>query len=94
MRRIVVIALFAVMGTVFGLVGVASAQTVCPSESPPCVVTDPGASGATGVSGVSASNLPYTGSSGTSTLAWVGAGLVLAGGIVVVVTYRRRAASL
>jgi LPXTG-motif cell wall-anchored protein len=52
-------------------------------------VTQPSAG--SGGAGTSASRqLPFTGSSDTSALLWVGAGLVVAGGALVLVGYRRR----
>ena len=95
MRRILVVMLVCV-GVVLGVAALASAQTADPSYPPPTSSAPP--SDSTGVAGVSAAKtagastqLPFTGSDGTSTLLWVGGGLAVVGGLIVVTSYRRRA---
>ena len=88
MRRILVVMLVCV-GVVLGVAALASAQT---DPYPPTADQ-------TGVAGISTARsaaagtqqLPSTGSDGTSMLVWVGGGLALAGGLIVVASYRRRA---
>jgi LPXTG-motif cell wall-anchored protein len=100
MRRIIVSALFCV-SVVLGAAGVAGAYPAepCPAANPNCgtqvggiTVTQPGGT-STSLS-ASSRSLAFTGSDSTSTLVWVGGGLVLAGGVIVVMSYRRHRASL
>ena len=95
MRRMLV-GLTLCLGIVLGVAGVATAQSYPPQPGPGISVGGISAtrsSASTSGSGASTSGsgrLAFTGSNGTSTLVWVGGGLALAGGVIVVMSYRRR----
>jgi LPXTG-motif cell wall-anchored protein len=89
-------------GLVLGFAGVAGAQTVDDVEYPPAVsptsvtpdaeVLSAGVSAAAPAAAVnSAGTLPYTGSDSSLPLAEIGAGLLAAGGLAVVVVRRQQA---
>jgi LPXTG-motif cell wall-anchored protein len=102
MRRIIVCA-FLALSVVLGVAGIAAAQTYVnpdPCIANPAACTQVGGITVTRPAGISTTpsassqSLAFTGSDSTSTLVWVGGGLALAGGVIVVMTYRRRRASL
>jgi len=77
------------LGIVLGVAGVATAQSYPPQPGPGISVG--GISATRSSASTSGSGrLAFTGSNGTSTLVWVGGGLALAGGVIVVMSYRRR----
>ena len=90
MRRMLVALLFCV-GTILGVAGVAAAADYPPPVDPGTEVEGVTVSRPVDNATKSSSQLPFTGSDGTSTLVWVGGGLALAGGVIVVTSYRRRA---
>ena len=90
MRRMLVAIVFCV-AVVVGMAGVAAAADYPPPVGPGTDVEGVSVSRSVGNATKSSSQLPFTGSDGTSTLVWVGGGLALAGGVIVVTSYRRRA---
>ena len=90
MRRMLVAIVFCV-AVVVGMAGVAAAADYPPPVEPGGDVGGVTVSRSVGNATKGSSQLPFTGSDGTSTLVWVGGGLALAGGVIVVMSYRRRA---
>jgi LPXTG-motif cell wall-anchored protein len=90
MRKLIVL-VFGVCCLVIALSGIAAAQAYPPGGGDGATASQ-GSSGVAG-SGVAGSSgsLPTTGSSGTSELVWVGAGLAVLGGALVITASRRRA---
>ena len=87
MRRMLV-GLLLCIGIVFGVAGVAAAEGE-DASCYPCDVGGVSISRPAGDPAGSRAQLPFTGSDGTSTLVWLGGGLAVAGGVIVVVSRRR-----
>ena len=80
------------MTALVGFAGVASALDYSEVEGTEVITPQPAVSNAAAVS--PAGTLPYTGSDSSLPLAEIGAGLLAAGGLTVVVVRRRQAASV